>query len=140
MYNNILVPIDESHQSTLAFQKALKISDTKTHLHLVHVVDTRVFDNLSVADDEIIEKVSQKVRLKLKKMINKAEKLGISADYSIEYGSPKLLIAKDIPRTEHSDLIVMGATGMHKFEKLLLGSVSEYVAQHAPCNVLIIRN
>lgn len=139
-YKNILVPIDNSHQSNLAFQKALNVADNQTHLHLVHVIDTRVFDNVEVADDEIIEKVSNTARKKLEEMVTIAEKTDIPTNYSIEYGSPKLLISKDIPQNEHSDLIRMGATGMHEIEKLFLGSVAEYVAQRAVCDVLIVRN
>lgn len=139
-YKNILVPIDGSHQSGLAFQKALKVADQQTHLHLVHIVDTRVFNNMEVADNEIIEKVSNTARKKLAKMVFIAKKANIPADYSIEYGSPKLLISKDIPQNKQSDLIIIGATGMHEIEKLFLGSVAEYVAQHAVCNVLIVRN
>ena len=139
-YKNILVPIDNSHQSKLAFQKALKVADNQTHLHLVHVIDTRVFDNVAVADDEIIEKVSNTARKKLEEMVTIAEKANIPTDYSLEFGSPKLLISKDIPQNEHSDLIIMGATGMHEIEKFFLGSVAEYVAQRAVCDVLIVRN
>ncbi|TWU20415.1 Universal stress protein [Novipirellula galeiformis] len=37
------------------------------------------------------------------------------------------------------DLIVMGATGHSGIGRMLLGSVSDYVATHAPCSVLIGR-
>ena len=83
-YKNILVPIDNSHQSKLAFQKALKVADNQTHLHLVHVIDTRIFDNVAVADDEIIEKVSNTIRKKLEEMVTIAEKADIPTNYSIE--------------------------------------------------------
>lgn len=139
-YKNILVPTDGSQQSSLAFKKALKIANGQTHLHLVHIVDTRTFDNMAIDDNEIIERISNATRKKLAEMVTIAEKSNIPTDYSIEYGSPKLLISKDIPENEHTDLIIMGATGMHEIERLFLGSVTEYVAQHAPCDVLIVRN
>ena len=41
--------------------------------------------------------------------------------------------------TENYDLIVMGSRGLGGFERLLLGSVSNYVAHHAHCPVLIVR-
>jgi nucleotide-binding universal stress UspA family protein len=38
------------------------------------------------------------------------------------------------------DLIVLGATGHTKIDRLLLGSVSDFVATHAKCSVLVARS
>jgi nucleotide-binding universal stress UspA family protein len=39
----------------------------------------------------------------------------------------------------HPDLIVMGSHGRRGFDRWYMGSVSEYVALHAPCSVEVIR-
>ncbi len=39
----------------------------------------------------------------------------------------------------HADLIVMGSHGRRGFDRWHMGSVSEYVALHAPCSVEVIR-
>lgn len=39
----------------------------------------------------------------------------------------------------HADLIVLGSHGSKGVRHFLLGSVSEYVARHARCSVLIVR-
>ena len=59
--------------------------------------------------------------------------------YTIEYGSPKALIAKQIPEDKKGDLIMVGATGLNAVERIFIGSVSEYVIRQAPCDVLVVR-
>jgi nucleotide-binding universal stress UspA family protein len=45
----------------------------------------------------------------------------------------------DVAAEWHADLIVMGSHGKKGLRKFLLGSVTEFVARHAPCSVLIVR-
>lgn len=53
-------------------------------------------------------------------------------------GSPQEKIV-DYATTHDIDLIVMGAKGHSKVDRILLGSTSDYVATHAPCSVLVVR-
>ncbi|HIA51482.1 MAG TPA: universal stress protein [Candidatus Melainabacteria bacterium] len=58
--------------------------------------------------------------------------------YDVLVGSPAheiLEYAKSWP----ADLIVMGSSSKNGLERLLLGSVSHYVASHAQCSFCIIR-
>ena len=136
-YKNILVPVDGSYESELAFKKAVAVakrngSDTK--LHLVHVVDTRAFQNISSFDTEMVEQVTETARKTMEGYVGVE-----NISYAIEYGAPKVLIAKDIPAKEHIDLILIGATGLNAVERLLIGSVTEYVTRTAACDVLVVR-
>ncbi|MEM8670180.1 MAG: universal stress protein [Planctomycetota bacterium] len=45
----------------------------------------------------------------------------------------------DLAKQRDSDLIVIGAKGHSKIDRILLGSTSDYVATHAPCSVLVVR-
>jgi nucleotide-binding universal stress UspA family protein len=38
-----------------------------------------------------------------------------------------------------ADLIVVGSHGKTGLDRLLLGSVSEHIARHAPCSVEMVR-
>ena len=56
-----------------------------------------------------------------------------------EFGSPKVIVAKQIPESENIDLIMLGATGLNAVERIFVGSVSEYVIRHARCDVMVVR-
>ena len=48
-------------------------------------------------------------------------------------------VTVDFIKDHHNDLIIMGATGMNVVERMLMGSVTAYVNQHALSDVLIIK-
>lgn len=142
-YKNILVPVDGSYEAELAFKKAIDVAKRngeQTALHLVHVIDTRAFQNISSFDTAMVEQVSETAKKTLDSYIQEAQKMGFeNVQYSIEYGSPKTVIAKDLPKEKDIDLIMIGATGLNAVERILIGSVTEYVTRCATCDVLVVR-
>lgn len=54
-------------------------------------------------------------------------------------GSPESKIV-EAAEEMRADLIIVGSHGYNRWERLLLGSVSDSVVHHAPCSVLIVRN
>ncbi|HEY8560571.1 MAG TPA: universal stress protein [Pyrinomonadaceae bacterium] len=55
------------------------------------------------------------------------------------HGSPESRIVEKAEET-HADLIIVGSHDYNRWERLLLGSVSDSVIHHAPCSVLVVRN
>jgi nucleotide-binding universal stress UspA family protein len=45
-----------------------------------------------------------------------------------------------IDRSEGADLLVVGSRGLGGFVGMLLGSVSQHVANHADCTVVVVRD
>jgi nucleotide-binding universal stress UspA family protein len=142
-YKNILVPVDGSHESELAFEKAVAVAKRNgddTNLYLVHVVDTRAFQNISSFDTAMVEQVTETAKKTMDGYANQAKEQGLkNISYSVEYGAPKAVIAKDLPEEKNIDLIMIGATGLNAVERLLIGSVTEYVTRTADCDVLVVR-
>jgi nucleotide-binding universal stress UspA family protein len=64
-----------------------------------------------------------------------APDLEVVGDVSKAAPAPALIAA-----SEHADLLVVGSRGLGGFERLLLGSVSQHVATHAACPVLVVRS
>jgi nucleotide-binding universal stress UspA family protein len=50
---------------------------------------------------------------------------------------PRAAIVDEAKRS-NSNLVVLGSHGWHGLDRLLLGSVSEYVAVHASCSVMVV--
>ena len=59
--------------------------------------------------------------------------------YLATIGSPKRYLANTISENYAIDLIVLGATGRGAIQRTLIGSTTDYVVNHALCNVLVVR-
>lgn len=142
-YKHILVPVDGSEEAELAFKKAVAVAKRngeETELRLLHVVDTRAFQNISSFDSSMVEQVTETAKKTLDKYIDYAKDKGVeNVNYSIEYGAPKTIIARDVPKEMNANLIMIGATGLNAVERILIGSVTEYVTRMAICDVLVVR-
>lgn len=66
------------------------------------------------------------------------ETSGLDTEYSILEGSPAEGIL-DFARDVNADLIIIGQSGNEGFKRKLLGGVSQKVANHAHCHVLIAK-
>jgi nucleotide-binding universal stress UspA family protein len=64
------------------------------------------------------------------------DKLVVSSD--VLFGSPESRIVESAEQFG-ADLIIVGSHGYSRWERLLLGSVSDSVVHHAPCSVLVVR-
>lgn len=107
---------------------------------MLHVVDTRALQSVSSFDAEVYEGFQTEANELLEGYIKRAKEAGVQNIASvIEMGNPKVLLATDIPDAEGVDLIMVGATGLNAFERLLVGSSSEYILRHAKVDLLVVR-
>ncbi|MBE7516562.1 MAG: universal stress protein [Chloracidobacterium sp.] len=63
---------------------------------------------------------------------------GVEVTTDILFGSPGSRIVETAEELS-TDLIVLGSHGHKRWERLLLGSVSSSVVNHAHCSVLVVR-
>ncbi|WNZ88103.1 universal stress protein [Streptococcus iniae] len=141
-YEHIMVAVDGSYESELAFNKGVNVAKRNdAELILVHVVDTRALQSVATFDTYIYDKLEQEAKDVLSELERQARHLGITnVRQVIEFGDPKKLLAHDIPEREKVDLIMVGATGLNTFERLLIGSSSEYIMRHAKVDLLVVRD
>jgi nucleotide-binding universal stress UspA family protein len=62
----------------------------------------------------------------------------LKVDKRVEIGDPTKTIL-EVAKNENYDLIALGCRGLNPAERFLLGCVSDKVAGHAQCSVLIVK-
>ena len=140
-YNKILVAIDGSDESEQAFKKAIQVTKRNNAiLYIAHIIDIRAFESVSSFDENLAEEATRVARDTLNNYLDYGKEHGVEDIQTIiEYGAPKTVIAKQLQKDYNIDLIMLGATGLNAMERILIGSVSSYVARQAKCDVLIVR-
>lgn len=78
---------------------------------------------------ELLEKLSRMLR---------AAKRGCKVSCEVLVGSPGNRLV-EYATNWPADMIIMGAREQSNFERLLLGSVSKYLTEHAPCSFCVVR-
>ena len=83
----------------------------------------------------LVEKTAESIREKARS--RGLENVKVTARL-IKDRSPKIAIVEEA-EAEMADLVVVGSHGYGFINRMLLGSVSNYVAHHAPCSVLVVK-
>ncbi|MBS2771413.1 universal stress protein [Anoxybacillus rupiensis] len=140
-YKTIVVAVDGSQEAEWAFKKAIQIAKrNEASLILTHIIDIRAFAAVEAHSQSVVERSEQYAKELLENYKQQALEAGIEhVIVDIEFGSPKVKIAKDIAPKHKADLIICGATGLNAVERLLIGSVSEHITRYAKCDVLVVR-
>ncbi|HVB34577.1 MAG TPA: universal stress protein [Patescibacteria group bacterium] len=117
----------------------------RAEIQLLHVSDPLIYLPLfdgGIQDVDRIERVREENLTEARNFVAQTEKglreAGYKVETAIEEGEPRTTIVDYAERVK-ADLIVLGSHGRRGLPRLLLGSVSEYVARHAGCSVEIVR-
>ena len=138
----IAVGIDGSPNSERALDWAMKeaaIRRAALVVIAVHEVPKSYWGGIPVVgpgDTEVLDNLRQAAE----KMMHDAEsRLGDAKPASVELRAVSGFTVKElVDASEQADLLVVGARGGGGFARLLLGSVSSQVIQHAVCPVVTV--
>jgi nucleotide-binding universal stress UspA family protein len=131
---HIACAIDGSDASVLTALAAAGVARaTDAELALVHVVPVfrgRNEEWTLGPDDESPPELGPSMKA--------VSSLGVEPIREMAMGRPERTLVRVAERDE-VDLVVVGHRGIGGVTRALLGSVSEHVAHHAPCSVMIVR-
>lgn len=143
-YKSILVGTDGSEQAKLAFEKAIAVAQrNNAKVVVAHVLENRMYSgnmSFSTFTPEIVQDETNQAKELLNDYQELAKNLGYdNVETVLEFGSPKTLMSKELPEKYHTDLIMVGQSGLNAVERLVMGSVSDHIIRTAPCDVLVVR-
>lgn len=147
-FKKILVPVDGSHSCLHAKMFALSIAKTfNSKVTVVHVVSHEFMHPELKAQYQLPHSIQHKIEEAYldagKKIIRNAEDMfreaGVEVDARlVKYEDPAEFIL-ELVKDEKYDLVVIGNRAETQSELHSLGSVTEKVARHAECPVLIVK-
>ncbi|MFW9808158.1 MAG: universal stress protein [Candidatus Thorarchaeota archaeon] len=138
---SILVAVDGSEHSLKAVRYACAMSGPlDAEVVLLHVVPmlvsaTPYHDTISDQPFLSLQKVGEDILSRAKTI---ARDLGCEVVDLITHGDPAAKII-DIAKERDADIIILGSRGLSGIKRLFVGSISDKVASHAHCPVMIVR-
>jgi len=138
LYMNILVPLDGSEYSEKALLHACDVAKNyQSRLTLLYVVEKSIPINLLDRKEylEVLRKFGNQVLVKGKKT---ATQQGVDSKIIMKEGNVANEIIK-LAKNGRYNLIIVGSKGLGATMRLLLGSISNKLANNSPCSVLIVR-
>jgi nucleotide-binding universal stress UspA family protein len=138
MYTHIILAYDGSEYAKRAAERAVEIAYSTgakiTVLTAYPSLSNISFLNMEISKEDMknywVERASE-----VKPLL---EEKGIAYDFIVEEGEPRELILEKA-RELNADLIVVGSRGLNRYQRWMLGAISQGISTHAKCDVLIVK-
>ena len=153
----ILVAVDESEPGHHSLHQALQLINLREAKFLLLSVeepvvvppepsasvglgglDTNIFSSTWEEEAALSKLQEQRTQSTIQWAEHLCQQAGVQYATRTEFGDPKHVIC-DVAKQENIHLIVVGSHGYGMVERVLIGSVSDYVVHHAQCPVLVVR-
>jgi nucleotide-binding universal stress UspA family protein len=150
MFHKILVAIDDSDLGSNIFEEAIKFAQAnKSEVMLIHVLP--LLDDIypgtpyvgmpqmawQAYHEKWVDREDLEIR-RLRFLEREATAVGIPTQFTLNYGDPGKMVCA-LAKTYDADLIIVGRRGLRGLNELLVGSVSNYIFHHSPCDILTIQ-
>jgi nucleotide-binding universal stress UspA family protein len=137
MYDPIVFPTDGSEAADAALSYAFAVADYHdATLHALHVADTNQ-DSLTLLGDEVVDVLEREGERIVEAVAEDALLRDVSVETAVEQGDPAMTIV-DYAEAVDAGAIAMATHGRSGLDRVLLGSVTERVAESAAVPVLTV--
>lgn len=145
----ILIATDGSESSAAVIEKSCKIigKPENTEVKIITAVEPMMpmgaepfaisAEYYAQTAEALLEQGKKTIEQAEKDLRDKCSNLGGVSSEVIRGGAAQAIVEK--AQDWNADLIVVGSHGYGFWSRALLGSVSNSIANHAPCSVLIVR-
>ncbi|XP_033746403.1 universal stress protein in QAH/OAS sulfhydrylase 3'region-like isoform X1 [Pecten maximus] len=139
----VIIGVDESDMAEFAFEwYGANFHKPGNKVLLLHCPENYI--NATTMSPGRVVELQREVEGKScdlkRKFIDKANKLGIEAEFKVEAAEKPGHAIVEVATKNEAAFIVTGTRGMGKIRRTILGSVSDFVVHHAPCPVLVCRH
>ncbi|XP_028772279.1 universal stress protein A-like protein [Neltuma alba] len=110
----------------------------------VQVPDEDGFDDMDsiYASPDDFKNMKQRDRVRglhlLEYFVSRCHQIGVACEAWIRHGDPKEVICHEVTRVR-PDFLVVGSRGLGPFQRVFVGTVSEFCVKHAECPVITIK-
>lgn len=139
MYERILVPTDGSDRTEQAIEHALASAEAGTTIHVLSVVDRRLYLSADKGDQEaVLERLREEGERAVEAAVERIDDAGYETVSAVREGIPHDEIVSYADE-EDVDLVVIGSHGRTGREKIVnMGSVTERVISNIGRPVLVV--
>jgi len=146
----ILIATDGSDFSRKAVEKCCEIlgKESGAEIKIISLVERPMpmANEPFAISGEYYLALEEDLRRQAKNAVSDAEEIirkntggnKLSLESEVLMGNVKRVIVDEAAKFK-ADLIVVGSHGRGFFNRLMLGSVSDFVVHHAPCSVLVVK-
>ncbi|PKL59338.1 MAG: universal stress protein [Methanomicrobiales archaeon HGW-Methanomicrobiales-4] len=141
MFEKIVLATDGSDNAQRAAQAAIDLAKglSISSLVITHIVTNPPDQSRMVkAQFDVHSLLEDDAKKSLNRTIDALSHAGLTYDLKVAIGDPSVEIV-NIAQKEMADLIIIGSRGLGALKGVLLGSVSQKIAQAAPCPVMIVK-
>ncbi|WP_232725550.1 universal stress protein [Bacillus sp. FJAT-44742] len=136
MYSSILVAVDGTKEAMIALQRAIEMAkENDSKLIISHVIDYSAFPEKQQEDPAFMKLAERQGNVLLGICEREARFAELKdVETTLNFGSPVVKISKERSLEFGTDLVIVGKESNEKYVR-----VSENIARHCSCDVLIVQ-